>query len=58
MSCLKTLARKHKKNLKWALTIFTINVTFKSPSGVSFSLPSVHEISQMSTKFLLKDQFQ
>jgi len=58
MSCLKTLARKHKKNLKWALKIFTINVTIDSPSGVNFSLPSVHEISQMNTKFLLENQFQ
>jgi Type II intron maturase len=58
ISCLKTLARKHKKNLKWALTVFTINVTTISPSGVSFSLPSVHEISQLSTKFLLENQFQ
>jgi len=58
MSCLKTLARKHKKDLKWALKIFTINVTIDSPSGVNFSLPSVHEISQMNTKFLLENQFQ
>lgn len=58
MSCLKTLARKHKKNLKWALTIFTVNVTSNSPSGTSFSLPSAHEISQMNTKFLLENQFQ
>jgi hypothetical protein len=58
ISCLKTLARKHKKNLKWALAVFTINVTADAPNGNRFSLPSVHEISQMSTKFLLKDQFQ
>jgi hypothetical protein len=58
MSCLKTLARKHKKNLKWALTIFTINVTTNSPSGNNFSLPSKQEISQMNTKFLLENQLQ
>ena len=58
MSCLKTLARKHKKKLKWALTIFTINVEAKSPNGIVFSLPSTHEISQMSSKFLLKDKLQ
>lgn len=58
MSCLKTLARKHKKNLKWALIIFTINVESKAPTGKVFSLPSTHEISQMNTKFLLKDDFQ
>ncbi len=58
MSCLKTLARKHKKNLKWALTIFTINVKAESQTGVVFSLPSTHEISQMNTKFLLKDELQ
>jgi Type II intron maturase len=58
ISCLKTLARKHKKNLKWALTIFTINVEAKSPNGTAFSLPSTHEISQMTTKFLIKDTFQ
>jgi hypothetical protein len=58
MSCLKTLARKHKKNLKWALTIFTINVEAKSPTGIVFSLPSQHEISQMNTKFLIQDNFQ
>lgn len=58
MSCLKTLARKHKKNLKWALTIFTINVKAESQNGVVFSLPSTHEISQMNTKFLLKDELQ
>jgi len=58
MSCLKTLAKKHKKNLNWALTVFTINVRAKSPSGQSFSLPSVHEISQLGTKFLLSNQFQ
>jgi retron-type reverse transcriptase len=58
ISCLKTLARKHKKNLKWALTIFTINVTTESPNGKSFNLPSTHEISQLSTKFLLENQFQ
>ena len=58
LSCLKTLARKHKKNLKWALSIFTINVTINSPRGNNFSLPSVQEISQMNTKFLLKNQFQ
>ena len=58
MSCLKTLARKHKKNLKWALNIFTINITINSPSGNNFSLPSVQEISQMNTKFLLENQFQ
>jgi hypothetical protein len=57
MSCLKTLARKHKKNLKWALTVFSINVSSNSPSGRNFSLPSVHEISQMNTKFLLENQF-
>lgn len=55
MSCLKTLARKHKKNLKWALNVFTINVGINSPSGRNFSLPSVHEISQMDTKFLLQN---
>jgi hypothetical protein len=58
ISCLKTLARKHKKNLKWALTIFTINVEAKSPNGTVFSLPSTHEISQMNVKFLIKDIFQ
>jgi hypothetical protein len=58
MSCLKTLARKHKKNLKWALTIFTINVTTNSSSGNNFSLPSKQEISQMNTKFLLENQLQ
>lgn len=58
ISCLKTLARKHKKNLKWALIIFTINVEAKSPNGTVFSLPSTHEISQMNTKFLIKDTFQ
>jgi hypothetical protein len=58
MSCLKTLARKHKKNLKWALIIFTINVEAKSPNGIVFRLPSTHEISQMNTTFLLKDDFQ
>jgi hypothetical protein len=58
MSCLKTLARKHKKDLKWALKIFTINVSIDSPSGVNFSLPSVQEISKMNTKFLLENQFQ
>ena len=52
------MARKHKKNLKWALTIFTVNVTAKSPKGVSFSLPSLSELSQMNTKFLLKNQLQ
>ena len=57
MSCLKTLARKHKKNLKWALNIFTINVSINSPSGRDFSLPSVQEISQMNKKFLLENQF-
>lgn len=58
MSCLKTLARKHKKNLKWALTFFTINVEAKTPNHVIVSLPSAHEISQMNRKFLLKDTFQ
>ena len=58
MSCLKTLARKHKKNLKWALNIFTINVTINSTSGNNFSLPSVQEIFQMNKKFLLENQFQ
>jgi retron-type reverse transcriptase len=58
MSCLKTLARKHKKNLKWTLTVFTINVSTNSPNGNSFSLPSIHEISQMNTKFLLENQLQ
>ena len=28
------------------------------PSGHKFSLPSVHEISQMNTKFLLQDLFK
>lgn len=58
MSCLKTLARKHKKNLKWALNIFTINVSVDSPNGSNFSLPSVHEISQMNQKFLLENKYQ
>lgn len=58
MSCLKTLARKHKKNLKWALNIFTINVSINSPSGRDFSLPSVQEISLMNKKFLVENQFQ
>jgi hypothetical protein len=44
--------------LKWALIIFTINVEAKSPNGTVFSLPSTHEISQMNTKFLIKDTFQ
>ena len=54
-NCLKTLARKHKKGPKWALDIFTINVNINSPSGRNFSLPSVHEISRMHTKFLLQN---
>ena len=58
MSCLKTLARKHKKNLKWALNVFTINVSVDLPNGSNFSLPSVHEISQMSHKFLLENTYQ
>jgi hypothetical protein len=58
MSCLKTLARKHKKNLKWALTIFTVNVSAKVPSGNSVSLPYVHEITQLNSKFLLDNQFK
>jgi hypothetical protein len=58
ISCLKTLARKHKKNLKWALSVFTIHVTAKSPKGALFKLPSLHEISQMNSKFLIKDDFQ
>ena len=58
MSCLKTLARKHKKNLKWALTVFTIDVVAISSIGQRFSLPSMHEISQMNTKFLLKTHHQ
>jgi len=58
MSCLKTLARKHKKNLKWALIVFTIDVVATSPTGQRFSLPSMHEISQMNTKFLLESHYQ
>lgn len=58
ISCLKTLARKHNKNLKWALTIYTINVTTESQNGENFSLPSVHEISKRNTKFLLKNPCQ
>jgi hypothetical protein len=58
VSCLKTLAKKHKKNLKWALAIFTITVTTVLPSGISISLPSVHEVSQLSKKFSLKNKFQ
>jgi len=58
MSCLKTLARKHKKNLKWALTIFTVNVSAKLPSGNSVSLPSVHEITHLNSKFLLDNQLK
>lgn len=58
MSCLKTLARKHKKNLKWALIVFTVNVETKAPTGAIFRLPSVHEISQMNTKFLIKDDLK
>lgn len=57
LSCLKTLARKHKKNLKWALTVFTVNVLATAPNGVIFSLPFLHEISQMSKKFLLTEKF-
>lgn len=57
-SCLKTLARKHKKNLKWALTIFTINVVTLSPNGISFKLPSVLEISKLTNEFLLENQRQ
>lgn len=58
MSCLKTLARKHKKNLKWALIVFTVDVVATSHTGQRFNLPSRHEISQMSTKFLLEIQHQ
>lgn len=58
VSCLKTLARKHNKNLKWALTIYTVNVTTESPSGENFSLPSVHEISKLNAKFLLNNPSQ
>jgi Mor family transcriptional regulator len=58
MSCLKTLARKHKKNLKWALNVFTIHVSANSSSGRNFSLPSTHEITQMNRKFLLENHFQ
>lgn len=35
-----------------------MNVSATAPNGVVFSLPSVHEISQMNKKFLLKDKFQ
>lgn len=58
MSCLKTLASKHKKNLEWALTVFTVNVSVKLPSGNSVSLPSVHEITQLNSKFLLDNQLE
>ena len=58
ISCLKTLARKHKKNFKWALTIFTINVEAKSPVGAIFSLPSTQEMSLINKKFLLTKWFQ
>lgn len=58
MSCLKTLARKHKKNLKWSLIVFTINVVTESPYGTIFSLPSIHEIFQLNAKFLLESHFQ
>ena len=54
MSCLKTLARKHKKNLKWTLTVFTINVTTVSPSGESFSLPSVHGTLSIEYKIFIR----
>ena len=57
MGCLKTLAKKHKKNLKWALTTFTVNVEDKALNGVVFKLPSVHELFQMNTKFLIKNNF-
>nr|AVR57718.1 hypothetical protein [Halamphora calidilacuna] len=58
MSCLKTLARKHKKNLKWVLNIFTVNVSVKTPGGNKVSLPSIHEITQLNSKFLLSDQLK
>lgn len=56
MSCLKTLARKTQKKCK-VVSNCTVNVITESPSGVTFSLPSLHEIFQMSTKFLLKNKF-
>lgn len=55
ISCLKTLARKHKKNIKWALNIFGINVACISPSGVVFSLPTTEYITNLDKKFMLKD---
>jgi hypothetical protein len=57
LSCLKTLAKKHNKNLKWALTTYTVNVTTNSQNG-TFSLPSTHEISKLNTKFILKNSSQ
>lgn len=53
ISCLKTLVRKSKKKLKWALTTFTNNVSAKLPNGNTTSLPSVHRISQLNSKLLL-----
>lgn len=38
--------------------MFTVDVVATSPTGQRFSLPSMHEISQMNTKFLLKSHHQ
>ena len=55
ISCLKTLGRKHKKNLKWALRTFGVDAHCFSPSGVLFSLPTTKYLTSLSKKFLTKD---
>lgn len=55
ISCLKTLARKHKKNITWALNVFDVDVKCQSPSGVVFSLPTTQYITNLEKKFMLKD---